>query len=97
MILFPYGTFTVNVVGSFLLGLFLGVGLREHSDSPGLTLLLTVGFCGGFTTFSTFSAETYELLKAGELLQLTLYVLLSLIMGVLAIYGGLWASQALIK
>ena len=97
LVIFPYGTLTVNVLGSFLLGLFLGGGLRDYWGSPGLALFLTVGFCGGFTTFSTFSAETLELLRSGEMLQLSLYVLLSLVMGVLAIYGGLWTSQAILR
>ena len=65
----PYGTLTVNVVGSFLLGLLMVFGLRSTLLSPELRIGLTVGFMGGFTTFSSFSYETLKLLEEGSLWQ----------------------------
>ncbi|NOQ50912.1 MAG: fluoride efflux transporter CrcB [Desulfuromonadaceae bacterium] len=62
----PYGTLLVNVVGSFLLGLLMTFGMRSTLLSPELRLGLTVGFMGGFTTFSTFSYETLRLLEEGS-------------------------------
>lgn len=65
----PYGTLVVNVLGSFLLGLIMTFGLRSSLFTPELRLGLTVGFMGGFTTFSTFSYETIKLLEEGSLWQ----------------------------
>ncbi|PLX92028.1 MAG: fluoride efflux transporter CrcB [Desulfuromonas sp.] len=65
----PYGTLAVNVLGSFLLGLLMTFGLRSTLLSPDLRIALTVGFMGGFTTFSTFSYETLKLLEEGSLWQ----------------------------
>lgn len=65
---FPFGTFAVNVLGGFLLGLIASLSLERGLIAPDLRLLLTVGMCGGFTTMSTFSYETVELMRDGELL-----------------------------
>lgn len=65
----PYGTLAVNVLGSFLLGLLMVFGLRSTLLSPELRIGLTVGFMGGFTTFSTFSYETLKLMEEGSLWQ----------------------------
>lgn len=65
---FPFGTLAVNVVGSFLLGMVLSLSLDRGLIAPDLRLLLTVGICGGFTTMSTFSYETVELMRDGQLL-----------------------------
>jgi len=62
---FPYGTLLVNVVGSFLIGLAIGIGLRSELLPPTLRLAVTTGFMGGFTTFSTFSYETVQYLEQG--------------------------------
>lgn len=63
---FPYGTLTVNVVGSFLLGAVMHVGLTTNLISPELRLMLTTGVMGGFTTYSTFNYETMEYLRQGD-------------------------------
>lgn len=65
----PWGTLTVNVVGSFLLGLIMEGSLRSTLLSPELRMGLGVGFLGGFTTFSTFSYETFRLLEEGSYLH----------------------------
>ena len=65
---FPYGTFVVNIVGAYLIGLIMELGLRSTLIPDSLRLGLTVGFLGGLTTFSTFSYETYALLEDGRFL-----------------------------
>lgn len=65
----PYGTLAVNVIGSFLLGLLMETGLRSTLLSPDLRVGLTIGFMGGFTTFSTFSLETIRLFEEGSYWQ----------------------------
>lgn len=73
---FPLGTFAVNVVGCFLIGL-LGAWIVRHSLSPDLRLLLVVGLCGGFTTFSTFSNEALGLMRSGQPLLCFAYIVAS--------------------
>ncbi len=86
---FPWGTLTVNVIGSFLIGIVLQLTLERSGFSPYLRLFLTTGFLGGFTTFSTFAYETYAL--SSEALSLTslVYALGSVILGVAAAYLGI--------
>jgi CrcB protein len=85
---FPVSTLLINVSGSFLIGL-----LARLFDAPDhqqvLRVALTVGICGGFTTFSTFSAETVTLLQQGKAGRAALYVTVSLVLGVLATFAGL--------
>lgn len=76
---FPYGTFAVNIIGSFILGLIMELGMHGTLIPSNLRMGLTVGFCGGLTTFSTFSYETFRLLEDGELLIASANVLLSVI------------------
>ena len=75
----PYGTLAVNVVGSFLLGLIMEGSLRSTLLSPEMRMGITVGFMGGFTTFSTFSFETIRLLEEGSLFQAGANVLLNVV------------------
>lgn len=84
----PLGTLLVNVLGSLILGVVLGYVLKNNSTGP-LVLLLTVGFCGGFTTFSAFAVENLSYLKNGEFLLFAAYTLVSLMLSVLAVFGGL--------
>ena len=88
-IAFPAGTFVVNVLGCFLIGLFYGLIDRGSILSPQVRLLLTVGLCGGFTTFSTFINENYNLLASpSTFATAALYTLASLAIGLLMLYLG---------
>ncbi len=83
---FPFGTLIVNLLGSFMLGIFIyGFGDRELI-SPNLRLFLGVGFCGGFTTFSTFSLETLNLLKDSQFLFAGINILANVFLSLLGIY-----------
>ena len=84
---FPWGTFAVNIAGSFVLGFLLGAQ-RHLGLSASVVLLLGTGFCGGLTTFSTFGYETLRLLEDGALGEAGLNVLGSLAAGVLAAWLG---------
>ncbi len=74
---FPYGTFAVNILGAFIIGLIMEFGLRSTLLPANLRIGLTIGFLGGLTTFSTFSYETFKLLESGELFVATTNVLVS--------------------
>lgn len=95
-IAFPYGTLLINVTGSFLLGFLLRYALATPAISPELRGLLTTGFCGGYTTFSTFTYETMALLEDGELRRAAAYVLVSVLVSLLAVYGGIELARALL-
>jgi fluoride exporter len=84
---FPLATFTVNIVGSFAIGLLLGFAGRT-ADQHNLQLLLATGLCGGFTTFSAFSADGIRLASEGKTGLLIVYACASVVLGMLATYGG---------
>jgi CrcB protein len=94
---FPFGTLLINVTGSFLLGAVLRYGVDTTTLTPELRAFLTVGFCGGYTTFSTFSYEAVALLEDGEWSRATLYVAVSLLLSLLATFLGFMAARELIR
>lgn len=90
---FPLGTFLVNCIGSLLLGLIMGYAIKNNfSESPNL-LFLTVGVCGGFTTFSAFALENTTFLKSGDYTTFAIYSSITLIIGIAAVFSGLWLAK----
>ncbi|NPA67200.1 MAG: fluoride efflux transporter CrcB [Chlorobi bacterium] len=89
----PIGTFFVNILGSFLIGLILGVFERGGEVSNNWKLFLAVGFCGGFTTFSSFAVENLNFLQSQQFMMSFLYVGISLFLGLAAVYAGLWITK----
>jgi len=92
---FPYGTFLINIAGSFLIGLIFGLSEKGGWLSPEWRFFLATGFCGGFTTFSSFSLENLALLREGNYLALGLYIGLSVIVGILAAFLGMGLAKLL--
>lgn len=92
---FPLGTLTVNVLGSFILGALVRHTAINPAFSPQLRLLIGAGFCGGFTTFSTFSVEALDLLHRGDHGRALLYLVISATAGLLAALAGMAAVRAL--
>jgi CrcB protein len=86
---FPIGTFIVNILGCFLIGLFYGLSERGNLMTPEWRILLTAGFCGGFTTFSSFAYENVHLLKSNDFLYFGLYTGGSVILGIAATFCGM--------
>ncbi|MEO7217912.1 MAG: fluoride efflux transporter CrcB [Gemmatimonadaceae bacterium] len=91
---FPAGTLVVNIVGSLLLGFIMRLALGGTQISPETRIFLTTGFCGGFTTFSTFSYETATMLEGGQYRRVATYVTLSLVLSVLATFAGFALAQS---
>lgn len=87
---FPYGTFVVNVLGSLFIGLILGYAAKSDALSQNHTLLLATGFCGGFTTFSTFAYENHVFLKSGDFASFAFYTIASFVVGFLAAFAGIY-------
>ncbi|WP_339665405.1 fluoride efflux transporter CrcB [Maribacter arcticus] len=92
---FYLGTFLVNIIGCLLIGILIGLSLKHNYITQNQTLLLATGFCGGFTTFSTFALESNILLKESSILYTSLYLGLSVALGILAISFGLWLCKML--
>jgi CrcB protein len=86
--LFPWGTLTVNIVGSLLIGIFYGMSERGNMLTPEVRIFLTVGICGGFTTFSSLTNDAFILLQEKEWLKVSLYASLSFFLGLVAVYLG---------
>ncbi len=85
---FPWPTFFVNIAGSFLIGFLMALYEKEPAMSQNLILFSTAGFCGGFTTFSTFSYENYFLIKEGEIWITAIYITASVFGGLLAAFAA---------
>ncbi len=90
---FPWGTFTVNMAGSFLVGILVGFFGRQLPVNTDVRFLLITGFCGGYTTFSTFASENISLLQSGQSLTAFAYMAGSLLAGLLAVWIGLFLGS----
>lgn len=85
---FPWGTLVINIAGSFLIGIFLGIFEKGFIMSSEWRLFFTVGICGGFTTFSTFSNDSFMLLQNKEILKFSLYAGMSFVFGIVSVLIG---------
>jgi CrcB protein len=93
---FPYGTLTINVVGSLVMGLCVAYFAFKGDASQPWRLFLTTGILGGFTTFSTFSLDTALLWERGDMLGTAFYVLGSVILSLIAIFLALWLGRSVL-
>ncbi|MDR0348700.1 MAG: fluoride efflux transporter CrcB [Tannerella sp.] len=91
--IFPCGTWVVNIAGCFLIGLLLGLFERNLFVNPDVKCLFVTGFCGGFTTFSTFAVENIVLFQTGNAFAAFLYMAASLLAGLLAVWAGLYMAN----
>ena len=94
---FPVATLLINITGSLLLGFLMRYGLESATASPNVRLLLTTGFCGGYTTFSTFSYETARLIEDGEWRRGIAYVTASVLVALVGTFAGFALARALVS
>ncbi len=85
---FPWSTLIVNIIGSLIIGIIYGISEKGDFLSPEIRLFLTVGICGGFTTFSTLSNDAFILLRQQEWIRFAFYTSFSFFLGLLAVYAG---------
>ena len=91
---FPINTFLVNMIGSFLIGIILGYLNENNYINNNIILFLVIGFCGGLTTFSSFTYDSYELINFGKIFFLIIYNFLSISIGIALVFLGLWLSKS---
>jgi CrcB protein len=91
---FPWGTFLINVAGSFLIGLLAESFALKWDASQAVRAFLIVGICGGFTTFSTFSLDSYALMQRGEMWAAAGYIAGSMVLSIMALFAGLQVVRA---
>ena len=91
---FPFGIFVVNITGGLVMGLITGIAALKLHLSPEMRAFLTTGILGGYTTFSTFSLDSAMLMERGAYGQAAIYVVGSVVLSILALFGGLWLMRA---
>jgi CrcB protein len=92
---FPYGTFVINVTGSFLIGMILTILAEKTQWSPNWRFLIPIGFIGGYTTFSTFEYETFRLVQDGQMVTAMLNVVGSVVIGFAGVWAGVVAGRSI--
>lgn len=92
---FPLATFAVNIIGCLIIGIFLGLFERQQLTNPDLKFLFIIGFCGGYTTFSTFASENINLFQTGNSLTAFLYISTSVIISLFAVWIGFSLTKIL--
>ncbi len=90
---FPFGTLGVNVLASIVLGIFVGMVEVKSLTNPNYKALIAIGFCGGFSTFSTFSNDTLQLIQNNRMLEALMNILLNVILCILATFGGITLAK----
>ena len=90
---FPWATLSVNLLGCLLIGLLWGILSRNASESTSWGLFMTVGLCGGFTTFSTFSKEALTMLQAGQICGFATYIIVSVLAGIALVALGYYVAR----
>jgi CrcB protein len=90
---FPTATFVINITGSFIIGFFLTLATERMNLNPHWKLLVAVGFIGAYTTFSTFEYETARLVEDGDITRALLYILLSVVVGFVAVWAGMMTAR----
>lgn len=90
---FPWGILIINVTGSFLIGVFVGLFATKWDLPQSLRIFLTVGICGGYTTFSTFSLDSYYLMERGQFPAALVYMVGSVVLSICALVGGLYLAR----
>ena len=92
---FPFAMLSINVMGSLLLGIIYAFGEKSSILSPEVRMFLAIGVCGGFTTFSTFSLDSVNLMRDSEYLYLTIYILASVLLSIFGALSGIWIIKSL--
>ena len=92
---FPYGTFFVNVTGSFLIGLIVTLIAERTNISPNWRYFIPIGFIGGYTTFSAFEFETFRSLQDGKLMIASLNVIVSVAVGLICVWAGVATARTI--
>ena len=90
---FPWGILIINVTGSLLIGVFVGLFATKWDLPQSVRIFLTVGICGGYTTFSTFSLDSYYLMERGQVLMALAYMIGSVVLSISALVGGLHLAR----